>query len=79
MHAMARRSFTERPLASLRQGQLWRGAAGWTRWTAVLQQNAPPQKWAVDGWIYPNGDNPANVEVGNWDLAGLPQLAKAVE
>jgi hypothetical protein len=56
--------------------QLWRGVAGWTHWTAVLKENASPQRWAVDSWIYANGENPAIVEVENWyisDLAALPK------
>jgi hypothetical protein len=55
--------------------QLWRGVAGWTHWTAVLIETASPQRWAVDSWIYANGENPAIVEVENWyisDLAALP-------
>jgi hypothetical protein len=55
--------------------QLWRGVAGWTHWTAVLHETAGGQRWAVDSWIYANGENPAIVEVDNWyisDLAALP-------
>lgn len=55
---------------------LLRGISGWTHWTAVLQENASPQKWAVDSWIYANGENPAVVEVEKWyieDLASLPK------
>jgi hypothetical protein len=51
-----------------------RGVAGWPHWTAVLKENASPQRWAVDGWIYANGENPAVVEVEKWYIAGLAEL-----
>ncbi len=54
--------------------QLWRGVAGWTHWTAVLKESTG-QRWAVDSWIYANGENPAIVEVEKWyidDLGNLP-------
>lgn len=55
--------------------QLWRGVAGWTHWTAVLQETKSAQRWAVDSWIYVNGENPAIVETEKWyidDLGSLP-------
>lgn len=55
--------------------QLWRGVAGWTHWTAVLHETATKQRWAVDSWIYENGENPAIVETDKWyidDLGSLP-------
>jgi hypothetical protein len=58
---------------------LLRGVSGWTHWTAVLQETASPQKWAVDSWIYANGENPAIVEVEKWyieDLASLPKATR---
>ena len=54
---------------------LWRGVSGWTHWTAVLKENGNGQRWAVDSWIYANGENPAIVETEKWyieDLASLP-------
>lgn len=55
--------------------QLWRGVSGWTHWTAVLAEKAGGKKYAVDSWIYANGENPAIVETDKWyiaDLASLP-------
>ncbi|MGD9784697.1 MAG: hypothetical protein AB7E80_01470 [Hyphomicrobiaceae bacterium] len=52
-----------------------RGVAGWTHWTAVLQDKTDGKKYAVDSWIYANGENPAIVEADKWyiaDLASLP-------
>jgi hypothetical protein len=52
-----------------------RGVAGWTHWTGVLKETASGQRWAVDSWIYGNGENPAIDEVESWyleDLASLP-------
>ncbi len=55
--------------------QLWRGVSGWTHWTAVLKENEGGQTYAVDSWIYANGENPAVVSTDKWyieDLASLP-------
>lgn len=55
--------------------QLWRGVAGWTHWTAVLKENEGGKTYAVDSWIYANGENPAIVATDKWyieDLASLP-------
>lgn len=55
--------------------QLWRGVSGWTHWTAVIKENEGGKRYAVDSWIYANGENPAVVETDKWyisDLASLP-------
>ena len=55
---------------------LLRGVAGWPHWTAIIRDNVSGQRWAVDSWIYANGENPAIVETEKWyiaDLASLPQ------
>ncbi len=54
-----------------------RGVAGWTHWTAVLNENATGQRWAVDSWIYANGENPAIVEAEKWYISSLAELPKA--
>jgi hypothetical protein len=54
-----------------------RGIAGWTHWTAVLVELKTPQRWAVDSWIYANGENPAIVETEKWYIADLASLPKA--
>jgi hypothetical protein len=56
---------------------LLRGVAGWPHWTAVLKENANGQKWAVDSWIYANGENPAIVEAERWYISSLDQLPKS--
>jgi hypothetical protein len=56
---------------------LLRGVAGWPHWTAVLKENANSQKWAVDSWIYANGENPAIVEAERWYISSLDQLPKS--
>ena len=53
-----------------------RGIAGWTHWTAVLIENANQQHWAVDSWIYANGENPAVVKVDEWYMSTLNNLPK---
>lgn len=56
-----------------------RGVAGWTHWTAVLRENTDGKRYAVDSWIYANGENPAVVETDKWyiaDLGSLPQSTR---
>ncbi len=53
-----------------------RGVAGWTHWTATLHENGSAQRWAVDSWIYANGENPAVVEAEKWYIASLAELPK---
>jgi len=53
---------------------LTRGVAGWTHWTAVIKEKKGPQKFAVDSWIYQNGENPAIVETEKWYIADLATL-----
>lgn len=55
-----------------------RGIAGWTHWTAVLNEKGTGQGWAVDSWIYANGENPAIVEVEKWYIEDLGNLPKAM-
>ena len=48
----------------------------WPHWTAVIEEKANGQRYAVDSWIYANGENPAVVKVEDWyikDLASLPK------
>lgn len=48
----------------------------WPHWTAVLKDKTDGQKWAVDSWIYKNGENPAVVKVDEWYIKDLDQLPK---
>lgn len=36
----------------------------------------PGQRWAVDSWIYANGENPAIVRAEEWYIASLDELPK---
>ncbi len=36
----------------------------------------PGQRWAVDSWIYANGENPAIVKAEDWYIASLDELPK---
>jgi hypothetical protein len=48
----------------------------WPHWTAVLKEKKTGQRYAVDSWIYEQGENPAVVKVEDWyikDLASLPK------
>jgi hypothetical protein len=51
-----------------------RGIEGWTHWTAVIKETKSGQQFAVDSWIYKNGENPAVVETEKWYIAGLDNL-----
>jgi len=51
-----------------------RGVSGWTHWTGVLKENQNGQRWAVDSWIYANGENPAVVEVEKWYVDAIEEL-----
>ena len=53
---------------------LLRGVAGWPHWTAVLREHGTGQRFAVDSWIYANGENPAVVEVEKWYIDSLDNL-----
>jgi len=53
---------------------LLRGIAGWPHWTAVLKETGSGQRWAVDSWIFANGENPAIVETEKWYIASLAEL-----
>ncbi len=55
-----------------------RGVAGWTHFTAVLSENGSSKRWAVDSWIFANGENPAIVETEKWYIAGLDALPKSM-
>ena len=57
---------------------LLRGVAGWPHWTAVLRETANGQRWAVDSWIYANGENPAVIEVEKWYIDSLDNLPAAM-
>ena len=48
----------------------------WPHWTAVLKDKKDGQKWAVDSWIYKNGENPAVVKVDEWYIKDLDALPK---
>ncbi|MEO0728962.1 MAG: hypothetical protein AAFY64_01110 [Pseudomonadota bacterium] len=56
---------------------LLQGVAGWTHWTAVLKDNETNTRWAVDSWIYKNGENPAVVETSKWYMSTLDRLPAA--
>ncbi|HZA00927.1 MAG TPA: hypothetical protein VE665_01470 [Hyphomicrobiaceae bacterium] len=56
-----------------------RGVAGWTHWTAVLKEKSNGQRWAVDSWIYQNGENPAIVEAEQWYINSLAELPKSAQ
>jgi hypothetical protein len=58
------------------KGNILLGVSNWPHWTAVLWENDNHQKWAVDSWIYANGENPVVIEAEKWytkDLNNLPK------
>ena len=49
----------------------------WPHWTAVIQEKKTGQRYAVDFWIYANGENPAVVKVEDWYIKDIANLPKA--
>ncbi|MDX2264444.1 MAG: hypothetical protein NW215_05690 [Hyphomicrobiales bacterium] len=58
------------------RGNILLGVSNWVHWTATMHDKSTGVKWAVDSWIYANGENPAVVEADKWytkDLNNLPK------
>ena len=58
------------------KGNILLGVSNWPHWTGVLWETKTKQKWAVDSWIYANGENPVVIEAEKWytkDLNNLPK------
>jgi hypothetical protein len=45
---------------------LRKGFSGWTHYAATLVEIERKQKFAVDGWLLPSGQEPEIVEVERW-------------
>jgi hypothetical protein len=58
------------------RGNILLGVSNWPHWTGVLWEKGNKQKWAVDSWIYVNGENPAVVEAEKWYVKDLNDLPK---
>ncbi len=58
------------------RGNILLGVSNWPHWTGVLWETSNKQKWAVDSWIYVNGENPAVVEAEKWYVKDLDSLPK---
>jgi hypothetical protein len=43
-----------------------KGLSGWTHYAATIVESATKQKYAVDGWLLPSGQEPEIVEVERW-------------
>jgi len=54
------------------------GISQWPHWAAVLKENKGGQRYAVDSWIYENGENPAIVKAESWYIKDLNSLPKPV-
>lgn len=59
------------------KGRIWRGVKNWPHWTAILKEEETGQRYAVDSWIYENGENPAVVKVEEWYIKDLDNLPKS--
>jgi hypothetical protein len=53
-----------------------KGKAGGATPQVAAYVSAPGQKWAVDSWIYANGENPAVVKAEEWYTTSLDDLPK---
>ena len=56
------------------KGRIWRGVKNWPHWTAILKEEGTGQKYAVDSWIFKNGENPAVVKLEEWYIKDLDSL-----
>ncbi len=56
------------------KGNILKGVKYWPHWTAVLEETESKQRYAVDSWIYKNGENPAIVKVEDWYIKDLDSL-----
>src|SRR5215831_397795 len=43
-----------------------KGLSGWTHYAATIVESETKQKYAVDGWLLPSGQEPEIVEVERW-------------
>lgn len=59
------------------RGNILLGVSNWVHWTATMNENSTGVKWAVDSWIYENGENPAIVEANKWYRKDLKELPKS--
>lgn len=59
------------------RGNILLGVSNWVHWTATMHENSTGVKWAVDSWIYENGENPAIVEADKWYRKDLKELPKS--
>ncbi|MEM8626486.1 MAG: hypothetical protein AAGF32_00980 [Pseudomonadota bacterium] len=60
------------------KGNILAGVEYWPHWTAVLHDTENGnQRFAVDSWIYANGENPAIVEAEKWYIEDLNNLPKS--
>jgi len=63
-------------LIPISKGRIWRGVKNWPHWTAILKEEGTGQRYAVDSWIYENGENPAVVKLEDWYIKDLDNLSK---
>jgi hypothetical protein len=59
------------------KGNILLGVSNWPHWTGVLWEKGNKQKWAVDSWIYENGENPTVIEAEKWYEKGQDNLPPA--
>jgi hypothetical protein len=63
-----------RPFA---KGNILQGVSHWPHWTAILiEKTGRGQRWAVDSWVWPIGENPIVVEAEKWYNVDLDHLPK---
>ncbi len=58
------------------KGNILQGVSHWPYWTAILVENTGGQRWAVDSWVWPIGENPIVVEAEKWYNVDLEHLPK---
>ncbi|MBI4724121.1 MAG: hypothetical protein HY765_03765 [Rhodomicrobium sp.] len=62
-----------RPFA---KGNILKGTDHWPHWTGILIEKGDSQRWAVDSWVWPVGENPIIVQAEKWYNVDLDHMPK---
>ncbi len=62
-----------RPFA---KGNILKGTDHWPHWTAILIEKDNSERWAVDSWVWPIGENPIIVPADKWYNVDLDHMPK---
>jgi hypothetical protein len=61
---------------SFARGDSLQALKRWPHWTAIIIEKTNSQRWAIDSWVRPIGENPIVVEAEKWRNLDLDHLPK---